>query len=49
METYKIIKDEQEKEALEITETSENKKVIDKESIVLEIARLQLLLDKFLK
>jgi hypothetical protein len=47
-ETYRITKDEENKESLEITETTENKKVINKESIVLEIARLQTLLNKFI-
>lgn len=45
--TYKIIQDTQDKEAIEITDTVQNKKVIDKQSIVDEIARLQNLLDKF--
>ena len=45
--TYKIIKDSEDKDAIEITDTQISKKVIDKQSIVLEIARLQFLLDKF--
>jgi len=45
--TYKLVQDEQEREALEITETEERKKVIDKQSVVDEIARLQALLSKF--
>lgn len=46
-ETYKVIKDEQDRDALEITESIETKKVIDKQSILDEIARLQGLLDNF--
>ena len=45
--TYKIIKDEQDRDAVEIIDTIQNRRVIDKESIVNEIARLQGLLDKF--
>jgi len=45
--TYKLVQDEQKREALEITETEERKKVIDKQSVVDEIARLQALLSKF--
>ena len=45
--TYKIIKDEQDRDALEITEAVENKKVIDKQSIIDDIARLNSLLAKF--
>ena len=46
-ETYKIVKDAEDRDAIEITATHIQKKVIDKQSIIDEIARLQTLLDKF--
>ena len=45
--TYKIIKDEEDREAIEITDTVQNRRVIDKESIVSEIEKLQQLLKRF--
>ena len=48
-ETYKIIKDEQGRDALEITDVMQSRRVIDKQSIIDEIARLQVLLSKFSK
>ena len=45
--TYKQIKDSENRDALEITDTRINKQVIDKLSIVAEIARLEELLSHF--
>jgi hypothetical protein len=47
MATYRVITDRQGREALEIIEAREDKKVIDKQSTIDEIARLQALLDLF--
>ena len=47
--TYKIVKDANKKEAVEITDTNVQRRVIDKQSIVEEMVRLQALLDKFPK
>ena len=47
--TYKIIKDANQKEAVEITDTNVNVRTIDKQSIVDEMVKLQELLDKFPK
>ena len=48
-ETFKIIEDEQGREALEILDTMQSRRVIDKQSIIDEISRLQELLTKFPK
>ena len=45
--TYKTIKDEMDRDALEVTDTQVKKQIIDKDSIIAEISRLQALLDKF--
>lgn len=46
-ETYKIIKDMAGRDAIEVTDTIQNKRTIDKQSIIDEIARLQNLLAQF--
>jgi len=48
-ETYKIIKDPYGLDVLEIIDTMQSRKVIDKQSIITEIVRLQMLLSKFPK
>ena len=47
--TYKIVKDANQKESVEITDTNVNVRTIDKQSIVEEMVRLQALLDRFPK
>lgn len=49
VETFRIIKDENGKDAIEIIDTMQSRKVIDKQSIVEEIKRLKQLLEKFSK
>jgi len=47
VETYKIIEDELRGVSIEITDTMQSKRVIDKKSIIDEIVRLEELLNRF--